>query len=118
VFEVRCVESAAVRRRGHPSSSPRSNPTELLPKRAQLGCSTQAATHQLHFIADPEAIFVEESEMHRQPVPAHRVAAIKRAAEQHFLSADYDSRPLWVKFPIFFAMASYQGIDLQTGADL
>jgi len=80
-------------------------------KSLDLSGGLNADAHQLHLVHHPEAIIIEQPEVHRPPVPAHAVAAIQRPGEQHVLGSDYYGVPLRIDVPVIFIFTAHEHSD-------
>jgi len=97
---IGCRKEIAAERRAHPPcldgklglKAPLTHPI-------QLRTRPKPCPHQLNLIHHPEAVVVEEGEMHGPAVAGHAVAAVEGAGEEHVLGADEDGGLFGVEIP-------------------
>ena len=91
-------------------------PPECLEDFAECGelrrCREPVA-HQLNLVENPEAVVIQQAEVHRPTEAAHRVAAVERARKQHVLRAYQDALAFRLHVPLIPRVAAHQRISLK-----
>ena len=80
----------------------------------KLGACFDPDSHQLRLIHHPEAVIIQQAEVHWPAVPRHAVAPIQRSREQHVLCTDQDRVLLRVHIPFSSLLPTHE----QVKADL
>src|SRR5918911_2950266 len=83
---------------------------ELLAEGGELRRRGEAVSHQLNLIEYPQAVVVQQPEVHRPAEAAHRVAAVERAREQHILRADEHTFAFGLSVPTVPHVAAHQRV--------
>ena len=76
----------------------------------QLRRRGQAHVHQLDFIHYPQAVVVQQPELHRPAGAAGGVAAIQRTADQHVLGSHQNGFALGFDLPGRCVSTTHQGV--------
>ena len=79
----------------------------MMPETIKLGAGFHPNSHQLRLVHHPQAVVVEQPEMHGPPKTTYAITPIEGAGKEHVLCADKNGGAFGVDVPVAVIFATH-----------